>query len=115
MVSYIRRFPTTNFRQASQLSVHHTTFDTDILPIFQKYCVMCHGTLGGWDGTSYQAAITSGDHAPVIIPGDVENSLLAQKLLGTSAFGEIMPPGGKLPDATIEVILDWIKAGAAEK
>jgi mono/diheme cytochrome c family protein len=119
MVDYIRQFPPPqNSPQPSptaQPASSLPTFDSDILPIFQKSCVMCHGTLGGWDGTSYQAAITSGDHAPVIIPGDVENSLLAQKLLGTAAFGEIMPPGGKLPDATIQVILDWIQAGAAEK
>jgi hypothetical protein len=70
--------------------------------------------MGGWDGTSYQAVMTTGDHSPVVIPGDAANSLLAQKLLGTSTFGDIMPPGGKLPDATIQVILDWIEAGALE-
>jgi Planctomycete cytochrome C len=75
---------------------------------------MCHGTLGGWDGTSYQSAIESGDHAPVIIPGDAENSLLIQKLLGTAPQGEIMPPGGKLPDETIQIIRDWINEGALE-
>jgi hypothetical protein len=59
--------------------------------------------------------MTTGDHAPVVIPGDAANSILAQKLLGTSTFGGIMPPGGKLPDATIQIILDWIIAGAPEK
>jgi hypothetical protein len=76
---------------------------------------MCHGTLGGWDGTSYQVAMTTGDHAPVITPGDATNSILALKLLGTAPFGEIMPPTGKLPDATIQIILDWIINGAPEK
>ena len=76
---------------------------------------MCHGKLGGWDGTNYQATMTTGDNAPVVIPGDVENSLLAQKLLGTSTAGSIMPPAGKLPDATIQIILDWIAKGALEK
>ncbi len=75
---------------------------------------MCHGTLGGWDGSSYQAVMTTGDHAPVVIPGDVANSLLAQILQGTATSGAIMPPGGKLPDATIQIILDWIAAGAPE-
>jgi hypothetical protein len=59
--------------------------------------------------------MNSGDHAPVIIPGDVESSLLAQKLLGTQSTGAIMPPSGKLPDSEIQVILDWIEAGAPEK
>jgi hypothetical protein len=49
-----------------------------------------------------------------VIPGDVENSLLAQKLLGRQTTGAIMPPAGKLPDAEILVILDWIAAGALD-
>jgi cytochrome c551/c552 len=59
--------------------------------------------------------MTTGNHAPVVIAGDAANSLLAQKLLGTAAEGSIMPPQGKLPDATIQIILDWIAAGAPEK
>ena len=49
---------------------------------------MCHGTLGGWDASSYQAATTTGDHAPVVTPGDVEKSLLAQ------AIAHPFPDGG---------------------
>jgi len=91
------------------------TYEADILPIFQKSYTMCHSALGGWDVTSYQAVMTTGDHAPVVITGDSANSILTQKFLGTSPFGGIMPPGGKLPDATIQIILDWITAGAPEK
>jgi mono/diheme cytochrome c family protein len=91
------------------------TFNADILPIFEQNCKMCHGNLGGWDSTSYQSVMTSGDHGPVVIPGDPTNSLLAQKLQGISKIGGIMPPGGELPDATIKIILDWIAAGAPEK
>ena len=76
---------------------------------------MCHGSSGGWDGTSYETAINSGDNAPVLIPGDVDNSLLAQKLLGTQEEGSIMPPLGQLPDDQIQIILDWIAGGALEK
>jgi mono/diheme cytochrome c family protein len=90
-------------------------FEADILPIFQAKCTMCHGSMGGWDGSSYQTTMTSGDNAPVIIPGDPEGSLLYQKLLGTQTEGAIMPPTGKLPDETINIIRDWIAAGAPEK
>jgi hypothetical protein len=54
--------------------------------------------------------MSSGDNAPVIIPGDVENSLLAQYLLGTN--GDFMPPIGSMPENEIQAILDWIAAGA---
>jgi mono/diheme cytochrome c family protein len=111
LVAIIRQFPSSTGQPATSTP----TFDVNILPIFQQSCTMCHGTLGGWDSTSYQAVMTTGDHAPVVTPGDVDNSLLAQKLLGSSKIGGIMPPGGKLPDATIQIVLDWIAAGAPEK
>ena len=71
--------------------------------------------MGGWDASSYQSVMTSGQNSPVVIPGDVDNSLLAQKLLGTQSEGNGMPPQGKLPDDEIQTILDWIAAGAPEK
>jgi hypothetical protein len=58
--------------------------------------------------------MNSGDHAPVVIPGDAENSLLAQKILGTHSEGDIMPPGGMMKDAYIQIILEWIEAGALD-
>lgn len=119
LVAFIRQFP------PPQISGQPTptpkpakstpTFDADILPIFQQSCTMCHGTLGGWDSTTYQAVMTSGVHGPVVIPGDPINSLLAQKLQGTFKIGGIMPPSGELPDETVKIILDWIAAGAPEK
>ncbi|OGO12814.1 MAG: hypothetical protein A2032_05175 [Chloroflexi bacterium RBG_19FT_COMBO_49_13] len=119
LVAIIRQFPPPQTSPQPSPTGQPTpsipTFTADILPIFQQSCTMCHGTLGGWDGTSYQSTMTSGDHAPVVVAGDPANSLLAQKLLGTSTFGDIMPPAGKLPDATIQIILDWIAAGAPEK
>ena len=90
------------------------SFDRDILPVFAARCNMCHGASGGWDGTSYEKAMSTGENAPVIIPGDIDNSLLAQKLLGTQTLGALMPPAGKLPDAEIQIILNWIKEGAKQ-
>ncbi len=90
------------------------SFAKDILPIFQAKCAMCHGSLGGWNASSYSNVMTTGDHNPVVIAKDVKGSLLAQKLLGTQTNGTIMPPGGKLSDAEIQLILDWILAGAPE-
>jgi len=84
-----------------------------ILPIFKAKCAACHNpnkTLGGWDASSYETIMSSGENAPVIVPGDVENSLLAQYLLGTN--GDFMPPIGSMPENEIQTILDWIAAGA---
>jgi mono/diheme cytochrome c family protein len=89
-----------------------SSFSNDVMPIFEAKCIPCHGTLGGWDGTTYDSVMTSGDNAPTVIPGNTESSLLAQKILGTHDEGTIMPPGGKMTNGEIQLILDWITAGA---
>lgn len=92
------------------------SFAIDVMPIFEARCVDCHGTDGSWDASSYESVMTTGDHAPVVIPGDVEGSLLAQKLVGTHEEGRRMPPWPlrKLSDDLIQVVFDWIAAGAPE-
>jgi len=108
LVSHIRKLGA----QGSAAPTADVSFETDVLPIFQAKCVVCHGSLGGWDGSSYEAAISTGVHAPVVVAGDPDGSLLAQKLLGTQKEGSIMPPGVKLSAEKIDVILKWIQAGA---
>jgi cbb3-type cytochrome c oxidase subunit III len=108
LVQFIRGLGNTPTSQAP-------AFATDVLPIFQASCTICHGTLGGWTATSYSSVMTTGNGGPVVIPGDAANSLLVQKLKGTQQNGSIMPPTGKLSDAQIQVIIDWINVGAIEK
>ncbi|HJX40654.1 MAG TPA: c-type cytochrome [Anaerolineales bacterium] len=90
------------------------SFAADVLPILQESCAVCHGTLGGWDSSSHAGVVGSGAHGPAVIPGDPQGSLLAQKLLGTQAEGAIMPPAGGMPQSKIQIILDWIAAGAPD-
>jgi mono/diheme cytochrome c family protein len=91
------------------------TFSTHVLPIFQAKCTVCHGTMGGWTASSFSGVMTTGKHAPVVIPGDAINSLLVKKLQGTQQTGSLMPPTGKLSDAEIQTIIDWINTGASER
>jgi len=92
------------------------SFTANVMPILDSRCVDCHGTDGGWDAASYDLVMTTGDNGPVVIPGDVDGSLLAQKLLGSHEEGDIMPPPPlrKLNDELIQIILDWIAAGALD-
>jgi len=88
-------------------------FSGQVLPIFEAKCLVCHNATtaqGDWDASSYETVMSTGENAPVILPGDADNSLLAQYLLGTN--GKLMPPLGALPEASIQTILDWINAGA---
>jgi mono/diheme cytochrome c family protein len=88
------------------------SFQSAISPLLQSSCGFCHGTMGGWDASSYETVVHSGNNGPAVIPGDVENSLLAQKLAGTQTVGGPMPPAAALPQDEIQVILDWIAGGA---
>lgn len=90
-------------------------FAADILPLFQKQCVACHSAtqpLGGWDSSTYAGVMESGNHAPVVVPGDPEGSLLIQKLLGSQTIGSQMPPAQLLPQEQVQVVIEWIRAGA---
>lgn len=92
------------------------SFANDINPILQYSCIDCHGSDGGYDVSSYDLVINSGDNGPVVIPGDVENSLLAQKIQGIQEEGKSMPPPPlrQLQEEAVQLILDWIAAGAPD-
>ena len=91
-----------------------SSFAEDVMPIFEAKCAPCHGSMGGWDSESYEAVMTTGRNAPTVIPSDIENSILAQKITGTQTAGKIMPPGGKMTNNEIQIVLDWIVAGAPD-
>ncbi|MDP2776650.1 MAG: c-type cytochrome, partial [Anaerolineales bacterium] len=90
------------------------TYSGRVSAILEANCNTCHNPeklRGGWDSTSYQSLMTSGDNAPAVIPGNAANSLLARSILGQ---GSQMPPIGYLSHSDLQVILDWIAAGAPE-
>ncbi len=86
---------------------------SDVLGVLQDNCSVCHGSLGGWSAADHESVVSSGDNGPAIIAGDPDGSVLVQKLNGTQTFGTIMPPDGRLPEADIQLIIDWIASGAA--
>jgi mono/diheme cytochrome c family protein len=112
LVTLIREFISSP--ETGQPAPGQVSFAADVMPIFEAECAVCHGSLGGWDASSYEAVMTTGNNAPTVIPGDPENSLLAQKMLGTQTIGGIMPPSGLLSEEEIQIILDWITAEAMD-
>jgi len=111
LVKFIRQFKPVDELQATSVPA---TFSA-VMKIFEAKCIVCHGTMGGWDGTTYTSIINSGDNGPAVLPGDVDGSLLAQKLLGTQTIGGIMPPVAKLTEAEIQTVIEWIRAGAPQE
>jgi nitrate/TMAO reductase-like tetraheme cytochrome c subunit len=88
------------------------TYAERIGPIFETRCGACHGATGSLQGlnlTSYQAALEGGASGPAILPGDPENSLLVQKQSGEQ------PHFGQLAPEELDLVIQWIAAGAPEK
>jgi nitrate/TMAO reductase-like tetraheme cytochrome c subunit/mono/diheme cytochrome c family protein len=87
------------------------SFENAIGPLFQAHCTGCHGENGtkGLNLGSYQTAMAGGEDGPVIIPGDPQNSLLIQKQSGSQ------PHFGQLSTSDLEMVTQWIEAGAPEK
>jgi hypothetical protein len=55
--------------------------------------------------------MTTGESSPVIIPGNAADSILVRRILGQDA---LMPPLNPLSPSEIQIIMDWIAAGAPE-
>lgn len=91
------------------------TFDDHIKPILTQRCSSCHG--GGrkesdLDVTNYTALMMGGGSGEVIEAGSPSDSYLYR--LVTHEDAPEMPPSGKIPDAEIKMIGDWIEMGALE-
>jgi mono/diheme cytochrome c family protein len=92
------------------------TFAKDILPIFQKSCVGCHGpekSKGKIRLDSMEGALKGGDHGKIIQPGNSAKSKLVLAVAGLTQ--ESMPPKGKgdpLTPDQIGLIRAWIDQGA---
>jgi hypothetical protein len=88
-------------------------FRDKVLPLLESRCFECHGDEGEVEGelrlTSRKAMLTGGESGPVIVPSDPEKSLLIQAVRYESFQ---MPPRNKMPDAEIEILVQWIKDGA---
>jgi nitrate/TMAO reductase-like tetraheme cytochrome c subunit len=87
------------------------TYQDTIGPLFQARCGACHGPNGiqGLDLTTYQTALKGSSNGPVIVPGDPGQSLLVKKQSDTQ------PHFGQLTPEQLQLVVDWITAGAPEK
>jgi mono/diheme cytochrome c family protein len=79
--------------------------------LFKERCGSCHGAgaLAGLNLTTYATAMKGGQDGAVIVPGDPEGSLLIKQQNGTT------PHFGQLKPSELQLVTDWIKAGAPEK
>lgn len=102
------RFGSTNAAPSVKTEV---SYAKDVQPILESRCGKCH--MGefvseGLHMDTYESLMEGSDHGPVIVPSDAGKSLLIQKLVK----GEMPKRGPKLTPAQIQIITDWIEAGA---
>lgn len=112
LVDFILSLPITDESSTGEVS-----FNAIVKPVFEAYCTACHDfsfSEGGWNATSYDKILNSGDNAPVIVPGSIDESRLAQMILGNLGDFYLMPPSGNIPDSALQAILDWIEQGAQD-
>jgi hypothetical protein len=93
-------------------------FETRVRPILVEHCYKCHSTeskqaKGGLKLDTRSAIRKGGDSGPAVVPGDVDESLLLQAVAFDGGFYD-MPPSGKLPEASIEALREWVRAGAVD-
>ncbi|MFZ9791109.1 MAG: DUF1549 domain-containing protein, partial [Gemmataceae bacterium] len=93
-------------------------FLSSIEPILKKHCYECHShgsgkMKGGLTLDSRSGWEQGGDHGPAIIPGKPGESLLFQAV--DQKTGKLkMPPSGRLPEADIRLLEEWILGGAKD-
>lgn len=90
-------------------------YSRDIKPIFKAHCFSCHGALKQESGLRLDTAqlmLKGGENGPAIVARKVGASPLVSRL-ETADESLRMPPEGKpLKAQEIQVIKDWITAGA---
>jgi len=81
--------------------------------LLKKHCFACHNEdkkKGGLVMTSREVLLKGGDNGPAVVPGQPGESLLTQVILPDS--DPHMPPKEQLSEEQINLLRDWIKAGA---
>jgi hypothetical protein len=87
------------------------SFANDVMPILQSRCFNCHGgdsIKEGLSFASYDTLMAGSQNGPVLIPGDPANSLLIQQIQN----GKMPKRGPKLTPDQLQILIDWILAGA---
>jgi len=92
-------------------------YERNVRPLFAAKCAACHGALEQQANLrldAIQLLKAGGDGGPAVIAGDLAGSLVWRRVTAAHA-AERMPPEGEgehLSAAQLEVLRNWIEAGA---
>ncbi len=90
-------------------------FEKRVRPLLVQRCFECHSAKaeklkGGLLLDSREAILAGGDSGPAAVVGDVEKSLVVQAIRYDHESVQ-MPPAGKLPEAEIVLLTEWVRRG----
>ena len=89
-------------------------FESRVRPILVDQCIKCHGPKKQSSSLrldSREAVIKGGDSGPSLVPAKPDESLIVQAVAHTHEELK-MPPSGKLPEASVAIIRQWVALGA---
>ncbi len=94
-------------------------FEQSVRPILEYHCLECHNSalaheFAGLNLETRNLAMTTGRHAPVIVPGKPEDSLFIQVLELSPHHVYSMPAAQeKVEGVRLELLKTWIAQGAS--
>lgn len=89
-------------------------FETRVRPLLALRCERCHGEekqRAELRVDSRASLLAGGERGPALVPGDPRGSLL-MRAVGYEDLELQMPPKGRLEDAEIALLEEWIERGA---
>ncbi|MDD7986383.1 hypothetical protein PQO01_15645 [Lentisphaera marina] len=101
----------------SSLNAQKITYDEHIRQIFKADCSECHNSnkaKGGLDLSSYLQTMAGSSAGEVVSAGDPENSVLFECITTDDSDIRMPPKGARMNKNDIEMIKNWILAGALE-
>ena len=101
--------------RADEAAPEAQQYEGDVLPLLRRHCYSCHShqsgkARGGLVVDSVASLHKGGDSGPAIDVGDAKASLLITAIQYDDESLQ-MPPGGKLDEKEIQVLVDWIASG----
>src|SRR4051794_37800507 len=88
-------------------------FERTVRPLLIERCVSCHGAQkqrGGLRLDTAEGPANGGDSGPVVVAGKPDESPLIRAVRYLDELK--MPPKGRLSDAEIAALTDWVRSGA---
>lgn len=90
-------------------------FEKRVRPVLIEHCYACHSgeagkQKGGLRLDSRDAILRGGDIGPAATPSQPDKSLIIEAI-GYQSESIQMPPAGKIPDAQVAALTEWVRRG----